>query len=49
MPESVESLPVVMGEINVRVPTPNRKPWEPPYQLLPQVAIQEAFQGSGCT
>jgi len=26
MPES-ESLPVVMGEINVRVPTPNRKPW----------------------
>jgi len=26
MPESVESLPVVMGEINVRVPT-NRKPW----------------------
>jgi len=22
MPESVESLPVVMGEINVRVPTP---------------------------
>jgi len=49
MPESVESLPVVMGEINVRVPTPNRK-WEPPYQLLPwQVAIQEAFQGSGCT
>ena len=41
IPESVESLPVVMGEINVRVPIPNRKPWEPPYQLLPwRVAIQ---------
>ena len=50
IPEPVESLPVVMGEINVRVPPPNRKPWEPPYQLLPwRVAIQEAFQGSGCT
>ena len=41
LPEPVESLPVVMGEINVRVPIPNRKPWEPPYQLLPwRVAIQ---------
>lgn len=40
IPEPVESLPVVMGEINVRVPTPNHKTWEPPYQLLPwRVAI----------
>jgi len=38
-----------MGEINVRVPT-EPQAVEPPYQLLPwQVAIQEAFQGSGCT
>lgn len=43
LPEPVESLPVVMGEINVRVPTLNRKPWDPPYQLLPwRVAIQVA-------
>jgi len=48
MPESVESLPVVMGEINVRVPTPNRKPWGRRISWR-QVAIQEAFQGSGCT
>ena len=43
IPEPVENLPVIMGEINVRVPIPNRKPWEPPYQLLPwRVAIQVA-------
>lgn len=45
IPEPVESLPVVMGEINVRVPIPNRMPWEPPYQLLPwRVAIQIACE-----
>lgn len=35
LPESPESLPVIMGVVNVRIPNPNPRPWEPPHQLMP--------------
>ena len=43
LPEPPESLPVIMGVVNVRIPNPNPRPWEPPYQLMPwDEALSEA-------
>lgn len=33
--EAPESLPVIMGEVNVRVAIPKRTPWQLPYELMP--------------
>ena len=35
LPEPPELLPVVMGQINVKLLRSNPKPWEPPYDLMP--------------